>query len=251
MRALTSARLGGWLLAPALLASLGAASAPGAGQGTCTTSAQYGDCYYAPYNVNQDMWNPGPGSTQTLTAESAGNWKVSTYQPGGAFVRSYPNVSEDFGQPISDFTTAVATFADQTPAKAKVNAAFDIWVDGSPGTSTSAGTVEVMVWTRDQGTRPAGSKIATVTIGGQKFIVWQCKAGDCFSYAYYAFQLNHDESSGQAHLLASLRWLIRRGLIPASDPLTEVDYGWEIRETNGATLTFAMTSYRLKTALDG
>src|SRR5690348_8416710 len=102
------------LLIAAALATVGAAGVPAAGQpaegpaagqaAACTTSAQYGTCSYPPYSVNQDMWNPGPGSTQTLTATSAGHWQVSTDQPGGAAVRSYPNVSENLGQPISDYS---------------------------------------------------------------------------------------------------------------------------------------------------
>lgn len=76
------------LLIVAALATLGAAGVPAAGQapGTlgggqvtaCTTSAQYGTCSYPPYSVNQDMWNPGPGSSQTLTATSAASWRVVT-----------------------------------------------------------------------------------------------------------------------------------------------------------------------------
>ena len=59
------------------------------------------------------------------------------------------------------------------------------------------------------------------------------------------FPLASAASSGKEHLLATLRWLVHRGLIPASDPLTQVDYGWEVRNTGGAARTFAVTSYRL------
>jgi hypothetical protein len=170
----------------AVLAIPGAAGVPAAGQAPggpaagqaapCTTSAQYGTCSYPPYSVNQDMWNPGPGSTQTLTATSAGQWHVSTDQPSGAAVRSYPNVSQNLGQPISKYTRAVATFAERMPAGAAAEAAFDVWVNGVPGPPfSSPGMIEVMVW-------------------------------------------------------------------------TQVDYGWEVRNTGGAARTFAVTSYRLRTA---
>jgi hypothetical protein len=43
------------------------------------------------------------------------------------------------------------------------------------------------------------------------------------------FPLASAESSGKVHLLTTLRWLLHRGLIPASGPLTQVGYGWEVR----------------------
>jgi Glycosyl hydrolase family 12 len=249
------------LLIAAALATLGAAGAPAAGQApggpvagqasACTTSAQYGSCSYPPYSVNQDMWNPGPGSTQTLTAASAGHWQVSTYQPGGAAVRSYPNVSENLGRPISDYTTAQATFAERMPAGAAAEAAFDVWVNGAPGTPSTTGMIEVMIWTENHGNRPAGTKTTTATIGGQTFAVWECRTSSCVGHPYYAFVLSRNESSGTMHILTTLQWLTHHGLIPASDPLTQVDYGWEIRNTGGATRTFAVTSYSLRTVATG
>lgn len=246
------------LLIAAAVATLGAAGAPATGQApsgpgggqvtACTTSAQYGTCSYPPYSVNQDMWNPGPGSSQTLTATSAGSWHVVTDQPGGAAVRSYPNVSENLGRPISDYTAAVATFAERMPAGAAAEAAFDVWVNGVPGSASSPGMIEVMVWTENHGNTPAGTKTTTVTIGGQTFAVWECRTSRCVGHPYYAFVLSRNESSGKVHILTTLRWLVRRGLIPASDPLTQVDYGWEIRNTGGAAQTFAVTNYGLRTA---
>jgi hypothetical protein len=62
------------------------------------------------------------------------------------------------------------------------------------------------------------------------------------------FPLASAESSGKVHLLTTLRWLLHRGLIPASGPLTQVGYGWEVRNAGGAARTFAVTSYRLRAA---
>jgi len=248
------------LLIAAALATFGTAGVPAvqqtpggpaAGQAVpCTTSAQYGTCSYPPYSVNQDMWNPGPGSTQTLTATSAGHWQVSTDQPGGAAVRSYPNVSENLGQPISNYTAAVATFAERMPSGAAAEAAFDVWVNGVPGIAraSATGMIEVMVWTQNHGNTPAGTKTTTVTIGGQTFAVWECTTSRCVGHPYYAFVLSRNETSGRVHILTALRWLVHRGLIPASDPLTQVAYGWEVRNTGGAARTFAVSSYRLSTA---
>jgi hypothetical protein len=239
------------LIAAALAGCGSTASGSGAGAGRCTTSARYGTCSYPPYQVNQDMWNRTARSAQTLTARSATRWRVAAFEPAGSAVRAYPNVSETLGQPISHYTAVTATFADSTPAGGRADAAFDIWVNGAPGTSSTAHMIEVMVWTSTHRTVPSGAPVTTATIGGQGFTVWECRTSACASHPYYAFVLTGSESSGRVDILAFLRWLISRGLVPASDPLTQVQDGWEIASTGGATETFSMTSYHLRVALRG
>jgi hypothetical protein len=98
---------------------------------------------------------------------------------------------------------------------------------------------------------PSGAPVATATIDGQAFTVWQCQTSGCASHPYYAFVLTGSESSGRVNILAFLGWLISRGLVPASDPLTQVQDGWEIASTGGTTETFSMTNYHLRVALRG
>jgi len=239
------------LIATVLAACGATARVPGAAAGPCTTSARYGTCSYPPYQVNQDMWNMTARSSQTLTARSAARWRVSTFEPAGSAVRAYPNVSESLGQPISDYTQVVATFADTIPAGGKGEAAFDIWVNGAPGTSSTAHMIEVMVWTSTHATTPSGAPVTTATIDGQAFTVWECQTSGCASHPYYAFVLTGNESSGRVNILACLRWLISRGQVPASDPLTQVQDGWEIASTGGTAKTFSMTNYHLRIALRG
>ena len=239
-------------LIAAVLAGCGAAAGgSGAAAGRCATAARYGTCAYPPYQVNQDIWNPAARSAQTLTARSAGRWRVATFEPAGSRVHAYPNVSETLGQPISGYTDVTATFTDSTPAGGRGDAAFDIWVNGAPGTASTAHEIEVMVWTTTHRTEPSGAPVTTTTIGGQGFTVWECRTSACASHPYYAFVLAGGESSGQVDILAFLRWLTARGLVPASDPLTQVQDGWEIASTGGATETFSMTSYHLHVTLRG
>ncbi|HEV2371071.1 MAG TPA: hypothetical protein VGS19_02785 [Streptosporangiaceae bacterium] len=239
-------------LATPLLAACGVvAGVLSASGGPCTTSAQYGTCSYPPYTVNQDMWRPAAGSKSTLTAKSAAQWKVSTYQPPGVAVRSYPNVTENLGQPISAYTTIEATFAETMPTGGREEAAFDIWVNGAPGTSNTAHMIEVMVWTDTHRTRPAGTLTARATIGGQTFNVYECPTSACVGHPYYAFRLTQNEAAGQVDLLSALKWLTANGLVPASDPVTQVQDGWEIGNTGGITETFAMTNYALSVTAGG
>jgi Glycosyl hydrolase family 12 len=214
---------------------------------TCTTSAQFGLCSYAPYAVNQDEWNPATGSTQELTATSNNDWSVTTSQPAGAYVRTYPDISEELpGLPYSDYSTAVQTFTDSVSFTSGTGeTAADLWLNGTPGTSDfSAATVEIMVWTDNNGRTPAGTDTTTATINGQNFQVWECNTSGCVNslgHVFFAFVLEGNETSGQIHDVDTINWLISNGLLSASLPFNQIDYGAEfgsLTQTSAGTLSF-------------
>ncbi len=91
-----------------------------------------------------------------------------------------------------------------------------------------------------EGRRPAGNVIGHATIFGQRFSVWH--GGTDFT-----FLLNHNETSGVTHILASLNWLINHRKIPASVTLAQVNFGWEIASTDGKAKDFTVTNYWLHT----
>lgn len=221
---------------------------------TCTTSAQYGTCGYPPYVVNQDEWNPASGSSQTLTATSRNHWSVDTSQPSGAYVRTYPDISQNLpGDAFSSYTTAVQTFRDSvTYTSGTGETAADLWLNGAPGTSSyNSSTVEVMVWTDNHGQTPAGTQSGKARIGGQAFTVWECDTTSCVSslgHIYFAFVLRGRETSGQIHDVDTIGWLVRHGLMAASLPFDQIDYGAEfgnISQQTTATLRFTSYSNRL------
>lgn len=239
------------LLAAPLLATAGLACAPAA---SCTTSAQYGTCGYPPYVVSQDEWNPAGGSSQTLTATSHNNWSVHTSQPSGAYVRTYPDIAQNLpGDAFSSYTTAVQTFTDSvTYTSGTGETAADLWLNGAPGTSGyNSSTVEVMVWTANHGQTPAGTDTTTATINGQRFAVWECDTSGCVNslgHVYFAFVLRGSETSGQIHDVATIRWLVRHGLVKGSLPFDQIDYGAEfgnISQQTTAALRFTRYSNRL------
>jgi hypothetical protein len=244
------------LLAAPLIAAGGLAAgvSTAAQAATCTTSAQYGTCSYPPYVVNQDEWNETTGSTQTLTATGAGHWTVTTSQPSGAYVRTYPDVSQNLpGDAFSTYHTVTQNFSDSVSYTSGTGeTAADLWLNGAPGTSTyNSSTVEVMVWTDNNGQTPAGTDTTTATINGQKFQVWECNTSSCVSslgHIYFAFVLEGSETSGQIHDVNTIGWLVSQGLISSSIPYDQIDYGAEfgnISQTTQATLTFTKYSNNL------
>ena len=52
-------------------------------------------------------------------------------------------------------------------------------------------------------------------------------------------------ASGTVDILAVLKYWIAQGKLAANATIGQVDYGWEICSTNGATLNFAVSGYTL------
>ena len=50
------------------------------------------------------------------------------------------------------------------------------------------------------------------------------------------------------NILAVLKYWIAQGKLAANATIGQVDYGWEICSTNGATLSFAVNGYTLSMA---
>jgi hypothetical protein len=67
----------------------------------------------------------------------------------------------------------------------------------------------------------------------------------------FIFSLNHNETSGQTNILASITWLMSHGYVPSSATLTEAEFGFEVASTDGKAEAFTMKSYSLHTALAG
>lgn len=218
----------------AVVASIvGPTVAASAQNSPCVTSAQFGTCTYGALVVNQDEWNPTTGSTQKLTATSASNWSVTMSEPGGAFVRNYPDVSQNLdGKPISAYNTLFQSFTD-TPAMTSGNweTATDDWFNGTPGKSTTAATVELMIWTDNHGHTPPGTNVGTVNLSGQNFTGYVC-TGACvqnsgIGHIFYGFVLQGNETTGQAHVVSALNWLEAHEGLSKSLPANQLDYGIE------------------------
>jgi len=124
------------------------------------------------YIVHNNMWNAaGYDVRQRLRACSHGNWAVRATaddRSGDGAVKTYPDVHRDYHdwstghEPrLSGFRSIRSTFAARTPDTGVYDAAYDIWLNGVPGTH------EVMIWTDNYRQVPAGSRFATgVSLSG-------------------------------------------------------------------------------------
>lgn len=199
------------------------------------------------YLVQNDMWNGGAGP-QKICADSAGDWQAtSTQAAGNTAVETYPDTGVLFGEaaggpadPVSGYQTIENSFSESLPSDTtglSAEAADDVWLNNWG--------IEMMIWVDNAGRSLAGStKLGSATISGQKFSVWEYGSE-------FIFSLNHNETSGKTNILASIKWLMSHGYVPANATLTEAEFGFEVASTNGKAEKFTMKSYSLHTALSG
>ena len=185
--------------------------------------------------VDQDMWN-NHGGTQTLQACSYRSWSVTATQPEGPDVNAYPNVHRDFDEPsLESFTDISSRFASVGPGRGSYNFAYDVWLDG---VATESST-EIMVWTDTRGAEPGVRRRGTFTSDGVRYAVYR-------GGRYIAF-LGPDRAAGRVALLEFFRYAVARGWLRSDSTIGQIDYGVEIRSTNGRPLDFAVTDFSLTT----
>jgi hypothetical protein len=183
--------------------------------------------------VDQDMWN-NHGGTQTLRACSYRSWTVTATQPDTPDVNTYPNVHRDFDEPsLESFTEISSRFASVGPARGSYDFAYDVWLDGV-ATDTST---EIMVWTYTRGPEPGVRQQGTFTSDGVQYTVYR-------GGRYVAF-LGPNRTAGRVDLLAFFRYAVGRGWLRPDATVGQIDYGVEIRSTDGRPLDFAVTDFAL------
>jgi hypothetical protein len=200
------------------------------------SSARFGAWNNGGFIVYNNEWNQSAGP-QTIWANSYARWGVQSKQAAGnTAVETYPSVQKNYNEvPLSSFRLIRSGFTESMPASRSgldAEAAYDVWLNKYK--------IEVMIWVDNHGQRPSGNVVGHTTISGQHFAVWHGGTD-------YTFVLNHSETSGVTHILASIRWLISHRYIPASATLTQVNFGWEIASTAGKSEAFKVSKYWLRT----
>jgi hypothetical protein len=228
------------LLVPLLAACASASADPPAkpsvpANAAWVSSARLGTWDNGGFDVFNNMWNTSAGP-QTVWAYSYSNWGVASTQPAGnTAVQTYPSVQKNYSNiPIRDFAGIRNGFTAHLPAQTTgldAEWADDVWLNRYH--------IEVMIWVNNHGQRPAGSVVTQATIFGQHFSVWNGGSD-------WTFQLDHNETSGVTHILASIEFLIRHHDIPASVTMTQVNFGVEVASTGGRPLDFRVTKYWLQ-----
>lgn len=204
------------------------------------SSATEGTWNHGGFLFQNDMWSCPQAACgkQTFWANSLKDWGAeSNMAKGNTAVLSYPDVGKLFAdKPVSHFGLIRNGFTESMPANhhgLSAEAADDVWFNHW--------NIEMMIWVNNVGRSLAGgTRLGNAIIFGQHFTVW--KYGD----SEFIFDLDHNETSGVTHILASADWLISHGYVPAKATLTEVEFGWEIASTNGQPDDFTVSNYWLR-----
>ena len=200
--------------------------------------------------LHNNMWNAARYNvSQTVEACSYRSWNViatADNKSGDGAVKAYPNVHKDYRNwstgyepPLSNYPTLSSTFAATGPNIGIYNIAYDIWLNGVG--NRGASNREVMIWTYNQGQRPAGSVAASsLQFAGQTWTLWATEDNHILSFVPAT-----NMASGTVNIRAMLDYLISRGRVPADPSLGQIGYGVEIVSTNAVPATFNFTDFSL------
>jgi len=252
------------------------ASTPQTSTWQCVTSAQDGSCPYgtdpniegnaggAPPEVDQNVWSPINGWSQTLYANSPEDWQVVASEPAGnTAVVTYPNtyawVNVD-NIPVDSYNTTVSSFNETMPHNAQTTAwaMYDLWFNNWND--------EVMIqydFTNNADCDSSTVVANNVTFGGSNGVPAQqwhlcdfglpsagpggCPAGPNCTLDWKLGATEgagkQSESSGSIDIKAMIDWLETNGYLPASSTWTALSDGWEICSTGGQNETFKMNDF--------
>jgi hypothetical protein len=233
-----------WLAPLAMTCALfGAASAHAA---TCT-SAQFGSFTVGSATFYNDMWGSG-ANTQTICANSATNFNITSNQPKTGGVKAYGNASYTVGKSLSSLTSLSSTLSQSTPSGGAWDAAYDIW--------DSADAYEIMIWTNYTGTATGGGNVkpisSTYTSAGNAQAVYTNVSIGGATYNVYEGNVGHNvisllrtskTNNTTTNILAVLQWIKSVGYF-GNITVGQVQYGVEVTSTSGSQ-TWTMSNYTL------
>ena len=233
-----------WLAPLAMTCALfGAASAHAA---TCT-SAQFGSFTEGSATFYNDMWGSG-ANTQTICANSATSFTITSNQPNTSGVKAYGNASYTVSKALSSLTSLSSTLASTTPSAGAWDAAYDIW--------DSTNAYEIMIWTNYTGTDTGGGNVkpisATYTSAGNAQAVYTNVSIGGATYNVYEGNVGHNvisflrtskSNNTTTNILAVLQWIKSVGYF-GNITVGQVQYGVEVTSTSGSE-TWTVSNYTL------
>jgi len=189
------------------------------------------------YIVQNNRW--GSSATQCIDVTGAGfsvTQQDGTKATNGA-PNSYPsiyygchygNCSSGTTLPLQASTSAFAAITTSVtmtyPSAGTWDAAYDIWFDPTPRTNGQNTGAEIMVWLNHQGgIQPVGSQVATVTLAGGTWAVWEGNVG----WNVVSYVRTSATSSARYPVATFFNDAVHRGFAQTSWFLTSIQAGFE------------------------
>jgi len=201
-------------------------------------------------NINcgyrDDTWDPGDAATvgYTITDLSSKNGNPASFsvklnaKAGTTRVVAYPNVQCILTSLIpSNLTSSFNITPPANSSGLDYEFAYDFWINTATAINSSnpwLGNQEIMIWTYNNGQRPAGSVEGTLSDGSQ---VWG-EGSTTNGVGPVSVVLPHNETSGTVNLSSILSELRSKGYINNADTgIDDVEYGIEAPDGGGQTFT--------------
>lgn len=223
-----------------------------------STSDEYGTINAGSYMVQNDVWNPLNGATQSITAyQGPGansvafrvqpNINVSSLEPAsypsavygwhfGSFHGGYTTARQ-----ISAISSAPSVYEYCAPSSGRYNVAYDLWIHPQTNPPNPDGGTELMIWIGTRDATPIGSEVGTATLAGATWEVWYGDdAWDTLSYRRIT-----NTPSVDFDLMEFIRDGVSRGYYQSSEYLLSVQTGFEIWEGNEP-----FTAQRISTSIN-
>jgi hypothetical protein len=205
------------------------------------------------------MWGAVPGETQTLSANSPGDWQIVSNTPAGhgGSVTTFPDIGAPFNEaPLSSYSSVTSSFTEAMPHNAGTSAwaAYDLWFNNWAD--------EVMIQ-HDFSQQFPCTFAAVAQFGGSNGVpvqtwgmcdfgserVWQLTAPGTQVGGQNDYSVM--ESSGSVDIKAMIAYLEDPAApdhMPANSTITNLSYGWEICSTSSVSETFTVSAYSLTAA---
>jgi hypothetical protein len=242
------------------------------GQYVCSTSSATGNCgSYGDTevtdnaggnsNVQNDVWNPQTGWSQTLYTVSEGRWWVTANMASGyTGVQSYPDTdilfsswSPSANPTISSFSYMYSSFVSTVPTSSGTieDSGYDMWFNDY-GDEVM---IQNQVVNRSACTQYMTVLATNLSFGGSHGVpsnTWNlCRNGGAGSEL--VFQLvpptststNFGVSSGSVDIYGMLAYLGTNGYLSSSSTITAIQYGFEIGSTGGTAENFYLDAFSL------
>ncbi len=205
-----------------------------------TLSAKYGtiDVSGKEYVVQNNVW--GADTAQVLSVnQKSGAFTVVTSDhnmPTDGVPASYAsifrgshwgNVTANSGLPLEvDTISSVPSIWKISGIDSGAwDAAYDIWFDTAPSTQGQPDAAELMIWINHRGgIRPAGQKVATVSLDGSTWDLWTAD----FAWKYIAYVRTGPSDSVKLNLKDFCDDAVARGLVRPAWYLIGVEAGFEL-----------------------
>jgi hypothetical protein len=208
-----------------------------------TSTGQFATFSADAFKWNNDAWGSGSGS-QTIEVNSPSDWSVVSDQAYQLYqVQTYPDIFVNPNEPVSYYSGITSTASEQSPSgSGEYNeAAYNIWLNGTPGTNAGGdGSTSVMIWTDCHSV--SVNNEGTYTIGRTQYYFNKSLVQPGNFYQWTFVQMTNT-STQTTNILAVLDWIAAHGG-PSSPTLTAIDFGWEIWGTEG-TQKFHVSNYSL------